>query len=133
MGATGGRAAPGDEHNRSGELRRPRGEASATPASATRRAPDDARPKRGSERRYAGWGDAITRAYCVRSVPALPAAFPVAAHEGAATIPATIVARRPDALLLCAFDHPGPHVWPDGETAEDEITEDERIGGARAS
>ena len=30
-----------------------------------------------------------------------------------------IVARRPDALLLCTFSHHGPHSWPDGELVAD--------------
>jgi hypothetical protein len=31
----------------------------------------------------------------------------------------TVVARRPDAILLCTYTHFGPHVWPDGENVED--------------
>ena len=57
--------------------------------------------------------------YCVHAAHALPQIFPVASHAGAATIAATIVARRPDALLLCTFSHFGPHVWPDDELVDD--------------
>jgi hypothetical protein len=61
----------------------------------------------------------MERMYCARAEQFLPESFPVASHAGAATIPATIVARRPDRLLLCTFSHHGPHVWPDGELAGD--------------
>jgi hypothetical protein len=53
--------------------------------------------------------------YCARAAHGLPATFPVASHAGAATIAATVVARRADALLLCTFSHCGSHAWPDGE------------------
>jgi hypothetical protein len=49
----------------------------------------------------------------------LPETFPVESHAGAATIAASIVARRPNGLLLCTFSHHGPHAWPDGEVVED--------------
>src|SRR5918998_1294400 len=81
--------------------------------------PQDTRRKRGGEQRYAGWGDGIERMYCARAEQFLPETFPVASHAGAATIPATIVARRPDGLLLCTFSHHGPHLWPDGELVDD--------------
>jgi hypothetical protein len=52
----------------------------------------------------------------------LPAAFPVATHPGAATLPIRQVAARPGALLLCDDGHAGPHLWADGEpVAEDEL------------
>jgi hypothetical protein len=57
--------------------------------------------------------------YCAGAEHALPEIFPVASHAGAATIPATVVARRPDGLLLCTFSHDGPHLWPDGELVDD--------------
>jgi hypothetical protein len=57
----------------------------------------------------------MERVFCIRAEQLLPETFPVASHAGAATIPATIVARRPHALLLCTFSHQGPHSWPDGE------------------
>jgi hypothetical protein len=56
-------------------------------------------------------------------VPGVPSTFPVAAHSGTATIRATVVARRPEALLLCTYDHCGPHVWPDGDVVGDEEAE----------
>ena len=61
----------------------------------------------------------MERVYCARAEQFLPQVFPVASHVGAATIPATIVARHPDGLLLCTFSHHGPHVWPDGELVDE--------------
>jgi hypothetical protein len=85
------------------------------------RPPDEPRRKRAtSERRYAGWNDGIERAFCVHVEHTLPAAIPVHSRTGIATIPATVVGRRPAAILLCTFDHAGPHVWPDGEIVGDE-------------
>jgi hypothetical protein len=82
---------------------------------------DEPRRKRATpERRYAGWNDGIERVFCVQVEHRLPAAFPVQSRAGVATIPATIVGRRPAAVLLCTFDHAGPHVWPDGEIVVDE-------------
>jgi hypothetical protein len=112
---------------------RQRAEPSGVPGGSPRRPPQDNRRKRTNEQRYAGWGDEIERVFCARAEQILPEAFPVASHAGAATIPATIVARRPDALLLCTFSHHGPHSWPNGELvddgpamigATDEVTED---------
>jgi hypothetical protein len=101
-------------------LSRQRSEPSAVPAGSPGRPPQDTRRKRGNEQRYAGWGDGIEHMSCARAKHALPEIFPVASHAGAATIPATIVARRPDGLLLCTFSHHGPHLWPDGELVDDE-------------
>ena len=98
---------------------RQRGEPSRAPGGSPGRPPQDTRRKRGNEQRYAGWGDGIERAYCARAEQFLPESFPVASHAGAATIPATIVAQRPDGILLCTFSHYGPHVWPDGEIVAD--------------
>jgi hypothetical protein len=98
---------------------RQRGEPSNVPSGSPGRLPQDTRRKRGNEQRYAGWGDGIERVYCARAEQGLPESFPVASHAGAATIPATIVAQRPDRLLLCTFSHHGPHVWPDGELVGD--------------
>jgi hypothetical protein len=86
---------------------------------------DDSRRKR-SNARYVGWGDGLSREYCDRMSHLLPRAFPVAAHGGAATIRAAVVARRPGALLLCTYDHCGAHVWPDGDiVSDDEATSSE--------
>jgi hypothetical protein len=104
--------------DRKGPLR-PRPEFSTVPGGSPRRPPQDTRRKRGNEQRYAGWGDGIKRLFCARSKQLLPQTFPVASHPGAATIPAAIVARRPDALLLCTFSHHGPHSWPDGELVDE--------------
>jgi hypothetical protein len=99
---------------------RQRGEPDRVPGGSPGRPPQDTRRKRGNDQRYAGWGDGIERVYCARAEHFLPESFPVASHAGAATIPATIVAQRPDRILLCTFSHDGPHVWPDGELVGDE-------------
>ena len=98
---------------------RQRSEPSKVPGGSPGRPPQDTRRKRSNEQRYAGWGDEIDRAYCSRAAQSLPETFPVASHGGVATIPATIVARRPDAVLLCTFSHHGPHAWPNGELVDD--------------
>ena len=110
---------------------RPRGEGKGQPAEkvnaprprppggAPPRTQDDARRKRPSERRYAGWGDSVERLMCARDIRRLPAAFPVESRAGAATIAVVVVARRDNAVLLCAFAHAGPHEWPDGEESYD--------------
>ena len=81
---------------------------------------DESRRKRTSERRYVAWGDGVERASCARATFLLPQTFPVASHPGVATIPAVVVARRAEAVLLCDFSHDGDHVWPDGEVAGEE-------------
>jgi hypothetical protein len=98
---------------------RPRSEPGKVPGGSSGRPSQETRRKRANDQRYAGWGDGIERVYCARAAQLLPEIFPVASHAGAATIPATTVARRPDGLLLCTFSHHGPHVWPDGELVDD--------------
>lgn len=95
------------------------GEASNIPGGSSGRLPQDTRRKRGNDQRYAGWGDGIERVFCARAEHFLPERFPVASHAGAATILATIVAQRSDAILLCTFSHHGQHLWPDGELVGD--------------
>ena len=65
----------------------------------------------------------MNREYCDRMSHRLPSTFPVATHSGAATIRAAVVARRRDGLLLCTYNHCGPHVWPGGDvvSADDAI------------
>jgi hypothetical protein len=96
-----------------------RGEPGKVPGGSPGRPPQDTRRKRGNEQRYAGWGDGVERVYCASAAHFLPESFPVASHAGAATLPATIVARHAERLLLCTFSHHGPHVWPDGELVGD--------------
>jgi hypothetical protein len=96
-----------------------RGEPSKVPGGSPGRLPQDTRRKRGNDQRYAGWGDGVERLYCARAAHILPESIPVASHAGAATIPANIVARRADRILLCTFSHHGPHIWPDGELVDD--------------
>jgi hypothetical protein len=109
-----GKSQPAESRNAS----RTRGEG-ARSGGPSSRPPEDARRKRSAERRYVGWGDGIDRYYCARDDHRHPPAFPVESRGGVATIPPTVVARRPDALLLCTFTHAGPHRWPDGEEAGD--------------
>lgn len=86
---------------------------------AAPRAGDGGRRRRSPERRPAGWGDGVERFACARDGDRLPSTFPVESRTGVATIPATVVARRAGALLLCRFTHGGPHQWPDGEEGGD--------------
>ena len=85
---------------------------------SSRPAPEGRR-KRSADQRYAGWNDGLERTFCALATHALPTTFPVASHSGIATIAPAVVAHRPDALLLCTFTHCGPHVWPDGEAADE--------------
>jgi hypothetical protein len=100
---------------------RQRGEPGSAPGVgvSTGRTPQDSRRRRGNDQRYASWGDGIERTFCSRAAHLLPVTFPVESHAGAATIAMSIVARRPDSLLLCPFNHHGPHAWPDGEVVDD--------------
>ncbi len=97
---------------------RQRGEGGGGPGGG-QRSPQEPRRKRTNEQRYAGWGDGLDRAFCLRAETLLPSIFPVESHGGAATIPQIVVARRESALLLCTFSHCGAHVWPDGEIVEE--------------
>jgi hypothetical protein len=93
---------------------------------------DEGRRKRPNQARYVGWGDGQNREYCDRMSHVLPRTFPVASHTGAATIRATVVARRSDSYLMCTYDHCGPHVWPDGDVVSgDEATESSGIVAQR--
>jgi len=83
------------------------------------RAGDDSRWKRSSDRKPAGFGDTIERAYCAASVHVVPPSFPVQHRTGVATLRPVVVASRPGSLLICDSGHPGPHRWPDGDIAED--------------
>ena len=111
-----------DEGSRPTERKGPsrqRAEPNNTLRGSPGRPPQDNRRKRANEQRYSGWGDGIERAWCARAQQFLPETFPVASHAGAATIFATVVARRPDRFLLCNFSHHGPHLWPDGELVDE--------------
>ena len=108
---------------------RARGDPGGGGNGASSRPPEETRRKRPPAQRYVGWNDGIERAYCLRMGHRLPSTFPVATHPGAAMIPPTVVARRPDAILLCVFDHLGAHSWPDGELVGDGATEEDAPGG----
>ena len=97
---------------------RARGESGGTGGSYSGRAANDTRRKRPGEGRYAGWGDGIERALCANTVHILPLTFPVESHTGTATIPMSVVDRRPGVHLLCNFSHCGAHAWPDGDLVE---------------
>jgi hypothetical protein len=68
----------------------------------------------GERRSDTGFADGIERALCVACHHVLPETFPVQGRSGAAVIRPFVVARRPDAVLLCDGEHPGAHMWPDG-------------------
>lgn len=61
------------------------------------------------------WADGIERAMCSSAIALLPEAAPVTHRTGMATRAPVVVAWRESALLLCTCDHPGSHLWPDGE------------------
>ncbi len=79
-----------------------------------------------AERRFAGFGDEIERAWCAARDHRLPPDFPVHRRQGIATLAMRPVARRPEAILLCDSAHAGPHRWPDG----DEPTDAERAAAS---
>jgi len=66
-----------------------------------------------------GFGDGVERAFCLSMCHVPPPAFPVQHRTGVAALAPTVVARRPDAILLCDCEHEGPHSWPDGEITGD--------------
>ena len=123
MDPSAGLSEESDEGSRPPERKgssRQRTEPNNAPRGSPGRPPQDHRRKRANEQRYAAWGDGIERAWCARALQFLPESFSVASHPGAATIPATVVARRLDRFLLCTFSHHGPHLWPDGEFVDEE-------------
>ena len=127
MDASSGRAETRNAGNKSPDRKgspRGRGEPGPSGRGSSPKQANDTSRKRPPPPRYVGWGDGIERAYCLRAGHLVATTFPVATHPGAATIPATVVARRPDALLYCTFDHLGAHVWPDGEVVAEETDED---------
>lgn len=123
MQGSGGRAERRNDGRQAPERRgspplRSRGD-SAGPAANGGRAPQESRKRRPAEQRFAGWGDNLERVLCVSVIHALPTGFPPEQHGNLATIPRSVVARRPDALLLCNHAHCGPHIWPDGEIVDE--------------
>ena len=84
------------------------------------RPPDESRRRRGGpERRQAGFNDGVERAFCARYRVVPPPDFPVQHRIGSATLRPAVVARRPEALLLCDSSHAGDHLWPDHEPVVD--------------
>jgi hypothetical protein len=83
---------------------------------------DDRRRRKssGGERRAtSGYGDGVERAFCLSLRHLPPPGFPVQHRAGVAAIVPTVVARRPEAVLLCDCVHQGPHAWPDGDLVGD--------------
>jgi hypothetical protein len=74
------------------------------------------RKSSGERRSAAGFGDSVERAFCLFIRHRPPPSFPVQSRGGVATIAPVVVARRPDAILLCDLEHDGDHSWPDGDT-----------------
>ena len=87
----------------------------------------DTRRRRG-EKRQAGFGDDLDRAFCTAYQHEPPRGFPVQHRTGVATRRSLVVARRPTALLLCDGAHTGFHYWPNGEKAGDEGAGDDVDG-----
>ena len=83
--------------------------------------PDEPKRRRptAAERRFAGFGDEIERAWCAARGHRLPDGFPVQRRQGVATLAVRPVARRDGAILLCDGAHAGPHRWPDGDEPTD--------------
>ena len=83
------------------------------------RGEDEARRRRGDRRGSSGFGDGVERAFCARYRSNPPPGFPVQHRTGATTLRVVVVARRPEAVLLCDSAHPNGHQWPDGEPVAD--------------
>jgi hypothetical protein len=77
------------------------------------------KPSGNDRRGMSGFGDGVERAFCLGVRHRPPPGFPVQHRTGVAAIVPTIVARRPEAVLLCDCSHDGPHAWPDGDLAGD--------------
>ena len=81
--------------------------------------PDEARRGRSDRPRPMSFPDGTEQAFCsAYQVAAVPPDFPVQSRPGVATLRATVVARRSQAILLCDAGHTGEHIWPDGEIAD---------------
>jgi hypothetical protein len=83
---------------------------------------DDRRRRKsqnGDRRAISGFGDGVERAFCLSLRHRPPPDFPVQHRTGVAALVPTIVARRPEAVLLCDCVHEGPHAWPDGDLVGD--------------
>ena len=112
------RAAGGVAVSENGEF--PGGDRDQSAAGSGGRQPRGATGRRGRERRPPGFNDGLDHAVCLARGHVPPPDFPVQHRTGVATLRRRVVARRPDALLLCDGEHQGPHRWPDGEIAPEE-------------
>ena len=68
------------------------------------------------------FADGVERAFCTEMNSLLPAAWPVQHRTGLAVIPPIVIARLQDKMLLCDCQHNGPHVWPNGDVADSDIS-----------
>ncbi len=80
------------------------------------------KPQSGDRRAMSGFGDGIERAFCLSLRHRPPPDFPVQHRTGVAALVPAVVARRPEAVLLCDCVHEGPHSWPDGDLVGDAAT-----------
>lgn len=92
------------------------------------------RRKEGGDRRgIYGFGDAIERCTCVSYHHVMPEIWPVHSRSNLATLRMVEVDRRPNAILYCDSAHAGPHLWPDGELVDGQLsTPPEQPGAAPA-
>ena len=58
---------------------------------------------------------AIERAYCLFHQHPFPERYPAQQRPDLVLHRPPIVAERPGQLLLCACEHDGDHMWPDGD------------------
>lgn len=78
---------------------------------------EEGRRRRG-DRRQAGFGDDIERAFCASHLAVPATGFPVQHRTDVATLRPVVVDRRPGAILLCDGAHPGDHFWPTGDAVD---------------
>jgi hypothetical protein len=57
--------------------------------------------------------------YCLLHRHLHPDRFPVQLRADMAILRPRVVAEREGARLLCRGEHPGAHLWPDGEEVEE--------------
>jgi hypothetical protein len=69
----------------------------------------------------------VERGYCRLHRVELPSRYPVQPRPDLAIRHPLIVATRPGQELLCNGEHPGPHLWPDGDESGDWPEDDAEI------
>ena len=76
---------------------------------------------------------AVIRGYCRLHRVSLPNRYPVQPRPDLAFRRPVVVATRDGEELLCSGEHPGPHLWPDGDEAGDWPDERDPGSGIRDS